>query len=467
MLFSAQTKTVKPSPLTKEDARLVEFPLEIIEQIIFYVADVRALFHLLTSSRATSRAAEAALYHTIDLTGLHHGLMERKVFRRWSALLKHLLESPRHAAMVFYVLGNITTYRVKLNESSATQGGFFFANPRIAPSSVELNFQLLAAKLPSLRRLVFPRDDGPLADSLARCSSNVIRELEMHSIAFYIDSDFPGHAPLFPFLTLEKLNAIISRQHKLRFLKVNPQSFSPDPAKLSESRPPRLTFPFQIEAIEGSLWLLKNVLPPTVFPRKLRFWDCMDPFTKTVTVPPDFPERLRYVHFLSYCCSWEEEKWSPSEFPALLSQLPRLHTLEIVIRKPGDSAVAIWMTSKFAASLLSSSAMVKELVVSMPSIQFRHVGSLLGYLSDFAFKDIGSLSALEVGVFGQEYLRMTRENRVAGNGGFKKEDWLRAIREWQEEGQHQLAIVAAEYLLKTGGGFAGALRLLINTGHYL
>ncbi|KAH8824603.1 hypothetical protein DL96DRAFT_1614547 [Flagelloscypha sp. PMI_526] len=149
----------------------------------------------------------------------------------------------------------------------------------------------------------------------------------------------------------------------------------------------------------------------------------MDPFTETVTVLPTFWERLRHVRILSYSCAWEEEKWSSSDFPVLLSQLPMLHILEIIVNGPGDSAVAIWMTSKFAASLPSNIAGVKELVVTMPSIQSRHLASLLGYLSDLAFKEIESLSAVEVGVVGQEYLRMTRENRLRCSGGVKRDDW--------------------------------------------
>ncbi|KAH8818905.1 hypothetical protein DL96DRAFT_375294 [Flagelloscypha sp. PMI_526] len=395
MLFSTQAKGLLPSSLTsKDNIHLSDLPPEVIEQIIFYVVDIPTLFHLLTASRVTSRAAEAALYHTIDLTSLHNGPMEHAVFNHWSRLLRHLIDTQRHASMVFYVHGSMKRYTVEFYVKKSHHGGLFNS---IVPTRMELNFQLLPAKLPQLRQLVIPRDNDPLINATIQFSSNVLRELEIYSSVLY-SAAHPqrlGHA--FPFLKVETLNSIVSRQKELRLLKVNPQSFAPFRPKLSERTQPLWTLPFQIEAVEGSLWLLKDVLPPSVLPRRLRFWDSMDPFTESVTISPTF---------------WEQ-----------LGRLPMLHTLEIIITAPGDSAVAIWMTSKFAACLRSSEARVRELVVTMPSFQSKHLASLLGYLSDLAFEEIESLLTLEVGAAGEEYLRAMRENRLASSGGVKREDW--------------------------------------------
>ncbi|KAH8824602.1 hypothetical protein DL96DRAFT_214149 [Flagelloscypha sp. PMI_526] len=177
MLFSTKTVAVTPSLLThKADTHLPDLPLEIIEKIIYSVEDIPTAFHLLTTCRALSCLAEAALYHTIDFTTIRNGPMERVVFRRWSGLLRHLLESPRHAAMVFYICGTIKCYNVELSSVKVTQGGLF-TDHQTPPTSLDLNFHLLLAKLPHLRKLIFPRDPIPLIRGIADFSSNNLREL--------------------------------------------------------------------------------------------------------------------------------------------------------------------------------------------------------------------------------------------------------------------------------------------------
>ncbi|KAH8818855.1 hypothetical protein DL96DRAFT_1622188 [Flagelloscypha sp. PMI_526] len=414
MLVFTLAKTVIPSFFTPN--RSPKFPPEIVEQIVFYIRDVPTLFHFLVVSRGTSRTAEIALYHTIDLGTLGNAPIEHKVFNRWTRLIIHLLNSPRHASMVFYILGSMPGHSLEVNVEVSRPGRLFSSSHEIRPIQLEFNFRSVLAMMPNLRRLPFPRTISDQGFAIAQFSSNVLRELEMYSSTIYY-AVRPGGYP--GINKVEWLNTAILRQQSLRFLKVIPEKIPPDGRKLPERTQPLLTLPQQIEAIEGSLWLLKDVLPPTALPQRLRFWSSMDPFTETVTLSPNFWDRLHHVHVLSYCCSWGGENWLASEFPDLLSQLPLLQTLEIIIPEPGDSAIAIWM----ASTVLSSYASVITLVFTMPSNKSMHLLSLLGSLADLVFKNIKSLLTLEVGIVGKEYVRVTRENRDVHSGGIKRDDW--------------------------------------------
>ncbi|KAH8818904.1 hypothetical protein DL96DRAFT_1820274 [Flagelloscypha sp. PMI_526] len=402
------------------DVPLAELPLEIIEHIIFQTVDVQTLFRLLTICRATLSATEASLYHTIDLRTIYNGHMERRTYKKWSGLIRKLSNSPRHAAMVFYVLGTMRNYTVQVDMKTMHQGRVF--TPGTISTSMALYFQMLPAKLPRLRALEVTSIDGPQINSAIQCLSNDLRELQLCSSTIY-NAMHPNKPPEIAFLTTEKLEAFISRQQKLRHLKAIPQDFVPRLPGLSQRVHPLWTFSQQLNAIEGSFWFLNDVLPLSVLPQKLRFWDSMDPYTETAIVPPTFWQRLQQVRVLSWT---EGNRKSTLDIAELLSHLPLLHTLELVLSPlllmSADRALSL--TSKCAQSLQFNGVELKYFVVTMPTTESKHtIDSLFEDLSDLAFKDIQTLESIEAGIQGQEYARATRENRVARSIGIKSENW--------------------------------------------
>ncbi|KAH8834110.1 hypothetical protein DL96DRAFT_1810456 [Flagelloscypha sp. PMI_526] len=404
--------------------RTPDLPIEIIEQIILYITHVPTLFHFLVTSQGISRTAERALYHTIDITSLRNGPMEHSVFRKFSGLLRHLLITPRHASMVYYVFGDLIEYSVKVRGISKNthHGWSLLPSIGVPPANVKLYFDKLPPKLTQLRHWGIPRDGGtgiwkyPLS-----CSSKSFRELHLSSLSIY---NAAQERKVYRWPTdIDELRSFISEQKDLRFLRVIPHNTSVQD-RLSERDHPILKLPHdqQIEAIEGSFWLIKDVLPPTVLPRKLRFWYGHDPYAANTTVPPDFSERLRSVRVLS-CCglpNWKIQSLHP--LLALLLQLPLLETLEIRIPPELDENRVLSLTSIIAKALHLGPADLQLLVVTLADSP-QTIPVLLEPLLHIAFSEIPTLKVVEVGIVGSQYRKAIRGSETYSLTEVKRQDW--------------------------------------------
>ncbi|KAH8797178.1 hypothetical protein DL96DRAFT_998877 [Flagelloscypha sp. PMI_526] len=393
-------------------------PIEIIEETIFHVTDVSTAFHLLVASRYLSLSAERALYHTIDLTVLRNSPIEHKVYRRFSDLLRHLLVCPRHASMVFYVLGPMIRYHV---EVKTTPAGFQW------PIELELPFGELPQMLSQLKHWSIPCDTRSLTFSTLNCPSKALSKLEMPSSGFYgvaWREDTADHSPSSPSSEIQRVTLFISGLQHLRFLRVIPQdSTFPLEHFLSDRRRSLLELPSHqtIEAIEGSFWLIRDVLPPTVLPRKLRFWDNHDLFMETVTVPPRFLDRLQCVRVLS-CCGLSP-KWSKgSSLPPLLAvvlQLPRLEILELRIPTGINKTSLLSLLSTFTKALLVGPAEVQRIVITLPKALSKQVKPI----AHLVFSEIPSLKVAEIGAEGTRYSKARRGSEKCILSEVKHEDW--------------------------------------------
>ncbi|KAH8818902.1 hypothetical protein DL96DRAFT_1684464 [Flagelloscypha sp. PMI_526] len=428
---------------------VLTLPIEIILQIIFYIptSDKGTLISLTRTSRITLLASEQRLYETLDLEPYTCTWV---VFSQLQRLVTHLCSNPRHASMVHHVQGSFygTLYKVS-DVPHGRQFPMLGLGKRYGTKYFTLDkLDILPKHLTHLRTYSsFDRD--AFSHYFTQCPTNDMESLTFNSwklseMASHVLSDlhFEGaieHGKR----TFEPLVHFVIRQKHLKILRTHPvANIFYQPTDHLPKQPPLLPFSEDqnIESVEGTCWFLTFVLPSTVYPRKLRFWDGMDTFPQSRAIPRGFMDGLKYVRVLSFCfCNRDASATGDQggggipQFLAAFATLPRLEVLELAFSHDSHTSSMRSIISTFASllplNITTTNAGLKHLVVTFPftpHISGKH--SLLEAVSDLAFQVIDTLLTVEVARKSErEYLQKTRGEE----GGFgskrkkvvKDNDW--------------------------------------------
>ncbi|KAH8818854.1 hypothetical protein DL96DRAFT_1622186 [Flagelloscypha sp. PMI_526] len=438
-----------------QESRSPNLPVEILHQILSYIptSDKTTLFSLLRASRITSSVSERILYETLDLTCVQEvPSVSWKVFSQLDQLIDHLCCNARHASMVLHVKGclydrlsSVANIPLRIQVRK-----FGLVKRRKATHLWLERIPELPKHLTHLQSYT-PPNRFTFSHYFMQCPTNDLVSLSFHSRGLFdIARDLflaeSGEGRGFGKKMLDSFIPFVTRQKNLKVLKTTPVIAPPPHATVPPTQKNSPLLPFdsgqRIEAIEGSCWFLTSVLPPTVYPRKLRFWDGSDRFTADEGFPGGLMDTLKYLKVLSLCFPYPEqvggqEKLKDSRFLAAFGALPQLEVVEFKIPFPIDLKPLLSIISTFLGcrqpEVPSKNPGLKRLIVTYPTLfspaVFRDWENtryaVLEAVSNMAFLEIETLVTVEVGDFHEPYLRRARgsESKCESEKVKKDEDW--------------------------------------------